>query len=289
MEINTKKCLICQRKNDTLHWHVDDETGDIWVWCQGKCQRGYSLRSYCWEAGIPLNEFLKGQFDFKESKPNEVTKIEFPHWYIPLSDPRAKPGVEYIQSRGLKLEGDMYYDTDRSGIVFPYYFGNTFVGAQTRFVVPRELKEGGVQKMDTIPGTRLGLLFGLWNQESFVTDIKYVAICEGYFNALSLQQAFNNIYGGVSVNPWKFICASGSGATKHHTETIKELKDKGIKTVLAPDSDEAGMKMLKKFNDADAITHYSITGESDVDWNDILEKEGHRKLAKIFMQNIHKI
>ena len=287
--INTKKCLICKRKNDTLHWHIDDTTSDIWCWCTGKCGRGYSLRSYCWEANIPLNEFLKGNFDFKESKPNEVTKIEFPQWYVTMSDPRAKLGVEYIQSRGLKLEGDMYYDIDRNGIVFPYYFGNTFVGAQTRFIEPRELKEGGVQKMDTIPGTRLGLIFGLWNQESFITDIKHVVVCEGYFNALSLQQAFNIIYGGIASNPWKFICASGSGATKHHTETIKELKDRGLKIVLAPDSDEAGINMLKKFNNAEALTHYSLTGDPNEDWNDLLKKEGHKRLAKIFLENIKKV
>ena len=72
MSVNTKKCLICQRKNDTLHWHIDAETGAIWVWCQGKCQRGYSLYEYCRQAGVSLKELLKGDFDFKESTPNEV-------------------------------------------------------------------------------------------------------------------------------------------------------------------------------------------------------------------------
>lgn len=288
--ISTKKCLICKRKNDTLHWHIDDDTGDIWVWCNGVCQRGYSLRSYCWEAGIPMNEFLKnGTFDFKEAKPNEVTKIEFPHWYVTLSDPRAKAGVEYIKARGLKLEGDMYYDTDKNGIIFPYYYGNTFVGAQTRFIVPRELKEGGVQKMDTIPGTRLGLVFYGWNQENFVTDIKGVIITEGAFDAISIQQALNQIYGGVPRNPWRVIACSGSGATKHHTETIKELKDKGYKIVIAPDSDEAGMKMLKKFHKAQAITHYAITGDSHRDWNDVLKDMGHEAFAKHFLSLIKKV
>ena len=289
-DISTKKCLICKRKNDTIFWHIDDTTGDIWCWCQGKCQRGYSLRSYCWEAGIPLNEFLKGKFDFKESKPNEVTKIEFPHWYVPLSDPRAKLGVEYIESRGLKLEGDMYYDTDRDGIVFPYYFGNTFVGAQTRFINPRELKEGGVQKMDTIPGTRLGLIFYGWNQENFITNVKGMVITEGAFNTIAIQQGLNQVYGGIATNPWRVVACSGSGATKHHTETIRELKERGIKTVIASDSDEAGTKMLKKFNEADAVTHYAMTGYPDVDWNEALLRFGnHEEFAKYFLGLIKKV
>ncbi len=286
--ISTKKCLICKRKNETLNWHIDD-TGDIWCWCCGPCNRGYSLRSYCWEAGVPLNEFLKGKFDFKESKPNEVTKIEFPQWYVTLSDPRAKSGVQYIESRGLKLEGDMYYDIDRDGIVFPYYFGNVFVGAQTRFINPRELKEGGIQKMDTIPGTRLGLVFYGWNQENFITDIKGMVITEGAFNAIAIQQALNQVYGGIARNPWRVSACSGSGATKHHTETIQELKEKGLKIVLAPDSDEAGMNMLKKFNDADAITHYTVTGEANKDWNDLLKAQGHEDFAKGFLNGIKKV
>lgn len=287
--ISTKKCLICKRRNNTLNWHLDKDTGDIWVWCCGKCQRGYSLRSYCWQAGVPLNEFLKGQFDFHEAKPNEVTKMEFPHWYVTLSDPRAKPGVEYIRSRGLKIEGDMYYDADKNGIVFPYYFGNTFVGAQTRFIEPRVLEDGDLQKMDTIPGTRLGLLFYGWNQENFVTDVKGLIITEGAFDAIAVQQALNQVYGGVSRNPWRAISCSGSGATQHHTETIKELKDRGLKVVLAPDSDEPGMNMLSKFSKAKAISHYALTGDGDKDWNDVLREMGHDAFAKHFLKSIKKV
>jgi hypothetical protein len=288
--ISTKKCLICKRRNNTLHWHLDQETGDIWVWCQGKCQRGYSLRSYCWEAGIPMNEFLKnGQFEFQEAKPNEVTKMDFPQWYVTLSDPRAKAGVEYIKSRGLKLEGDMYYDTDRKGIVFPYYFGNTFVGAQTRFIDPRPLEDGSFQKMDTIPGTRLGLIFYGWAQNEFVTDVKSMVVTEGAFNAIALQQALNQVYGGVSRNPWRVCACSGSGATKHHREQIKELKDRGIKTIIAFDSDEPGLKGLKKFVDFGSATHYSLTGETGVDWNDMLQRLGHDGLAKLFLSNMRKV
>ncbi len=289
--INTKKCLICKdgRRNDCLHWHKDPDTGEMWVWCQGKCQRGYSLRGYCFAAGISLSDFLKGDFDFKEAPPLEVQVMQWPARFIPISDPRAEPGVNYIRSRGLTLEGDMYYDLERHGIVFPYYFDNHFCGAQTRYIIPKIDNEGEPQKMDTLPGTRLGLLFGLWNQSRFVTNIKGIGICEGYFNALSLQQAFNFLYGGVANNPWKFICTSGAGITQHHKETIKELKNQGIKVVAALDNDEAGLKGLKKLNDAGAITHYALTQDTDLDWNDILKRDGHKKLAELFIKSIHKI
>lgn len=288
--ISTKKCLICKdgRRNDCLHWHVGDD-GGYWVWCQGKCQRAYSIRQYCHQAGIDMPTFLKGgDFTFKEAPPNELTPMEFPKRFIPLSDPRSAPGVEYIKSRGLSPQGDMYYDIEREGIVFPYYFENHFCGAQTRFIVPKVHPDGEIQKIDTVPGTRLGLLFGLWNQTRFVTNIKAVVVCEGYINALSLQQAFNLKYGGVSNNPWKFLCTSGAGISAHHKETLKELKDQNIKVIAALDTDDAGMKGLKKLKEAGAISHYALTGRTE-DWNDLLKEMTPNDLAEFFLSTVRKI
>jgi len=288
MSISTKKCLICKggRKNNCLHWHVDSETGNIWVWCQGKCQRGYSLYSYCHHAGISLNEFLKGDFDFQEARPNEVNKMEWPTDFITLSDPRAKEGVEYVRSRGLSLEGDMYYDLDRKGIVFPYYVSNTFVGAQTRLLVPFVDKDGELRKIDTMPGTRLGLVFYNWNQEPFITNIKGVIVTEGAFSGLSIQQALNTIYGGVSRSPWRVVAISGSGVSAHQKETLRELKEQGIKIIGATDSDEAGLKALSKMKEANCLTHYCLTMDTEKDWNDLLQEKGHEELGKWFLKNI---
>jgi hypothetical protein len=289
--INTKKCLICKdgQKNDCLHWHRDENTGDLWVYCVGVCQRGYSIHSYCYHAGIPLNEFLLQDFTFQEAQSNEVNKVEFPTWYVTLSDPRAKKGVQYVKSRGLKLEGDMYYDSDREGIVFPYYYDNTFVGAQTRFIEPRIWKDGTIQKIDTTPGTRTGLLFYGWNQMPFMANVKGVIITEGAFNAIAIQQSLNILYGSVATCPWRAIACSGSGATKHQTESIRELKENGFKIVVAPDSDEAGLKMLTKFSKAECITHYAFSGDSTKDWNDCLKEMGHEGFATWFLKQVKSV
>ena len=75
--ISTKHCLICKdgRKNQCLHWHIDPETSDIWVYCVGKCQRGYSIYQYANMSGLKLNEFLKGDFNFVETRPDIVNKM----------------------------------------------------------------------------------------------------------------------------------------------------------------------------------------------------------------------
>lgn len=282
--------MICKggRKNDCLHWHIDPDTQDIWVYCVGKCQRGYSLRSYCYHAGLDLAEFLKGDFEFKEAASNEVNVLEWPSRFIPLSDPRSMPGVEYVKSRGLTPQGDMYYDLERDGIVFPYYFENSFCGAQTRYIKPKVYENGDVQKMDTMPGTRLGNLVYGWNQSKFIGNVKGVIVTEGAFNCISINQALNMAYGGINSNPWRAVACSGAGATKHQKEIFKELKDQGLKVVIAPDFDEAGMHMLKKFKEGDSCTHYALT-ESEQDWNDLLKDMGHIKFAKFFLKCIKNV
>jgi hypothetical protein len=286
--IDTKKCLVCLKRNSTLHWHKDPDSGDMWVWCNGPCQRGYSLRSYCHHAGISLPEFLKGEFDFKEAANNELTAMNWPAKFIPLSDPRAHPAIDYIKSRGLSPEGDMYYDIEKNGVVFPYYWENYFVGAQIRFIVPRVHSDGEVQKIDTMLGTRLGLLFYSWNQARFIGNVKAVVICEGAFNSLSLQQAFNDKYGGVANNPWRFLATSGCNLTAHHKEALKNLKDQGLTVICAYDNDDAGLKGLKKAIDAECITHYSIPGCTE-DWNDLAKVMSHGELASYFFSRIQKI
>jgi hypothetical protein len=283
MKRDNRYCLICQPRNRTIYFH-ENEDGKIWMWCN-KCDRGYSLEQYCEIADIDMTEFLTGEFHMQEAKADEVTAMAWPHSFIPLSDPRAEKGVQYIKSRGLNIDGDMYYDINEEGIVFPYYVENHFCGAQVRFVEARVNEDGDVWKITTLPGTRLGLLFGMWNQGKLMPTIKGIVVCEGYFNALSLQQALNIKYGGISYNPWKFICTSGSGVSDHQAESLRTLKEKGYKVFGGFDTDEAGFKGLRKLIDANALTHFSSTGEVGVDWNDILKRDGHEALAKLFLSN----
>lgn len=284
---DNRYCLICRPKNRTLYWHKN-ENGTIWAFCN-KCDRGYSLDQYCSDAGITKEDFIQGKFFFEENKEREVNALSWPHSFIPLSDPRAVKGVEYIKSRGLKTDADMYYDLDNEGIVFPYYLDNQFCGAQIRFIEERIKDDGSSWKITTLPGTRLGLLFGLWNQTKLMPNIKALVICEGYFNAVSLQQAFNIKYGGISNNPWKFICTSGSGVTDHQAETLKELKDKGLKVVAAFDTDDAGFKGIKKLHEKQCLTHLSVTGIVSTDWNDYLKNNDFSKLAELFIKNFQSI
>lgn len=289
MKTNTKKCLICNdgKKNDVLHHHIDPDTSNIWMWCT-KCQRGYSLRQYCELANISLRDYLKQDFDFKEAAPNEVTRMEWPQHFIPLSDTRAKAGVDYLARRGLSPNGDMYYDMLDKGIVFPYYFDNIFCGAQVRFLDTKINKNGDQWKITTLPGTRLGLLVYAYNQNFIMSHVKAVIVTEGALNAQSIQQSLDTIYGGTYKNTFKVAACSGSGGSVHQLDVFKSLIEKGYKVICAPDNDEAGRKMLEKYIVSNALTHYAFT-DTEADFNDELQKLGKKEFAKYFIERIKSI
>lgn len=287
MVINTKKCLICRRKNDCLYAHKDSDTGEIWFWCQGKCKRGYSLYDYCFAAGISLKDFLSSNLSFEEARPMEVNAMGWPRSFHALSDEMSRPAIEYLKSRGLEYPGEMYYDSSKNGIVFPYYLSNTFVGAQIRFIEPRVDEEGNKWKITTLPGTRLGYLFWGWSQQPFATNVKYVVVAEGAINAASLQQALNKKYGNLLKNPYRCISTSGANVTKYHSERLNELIESGLKVISAFDNDEAGIKAFERMAKDGACTHYAFVEEDGKDWNDILRQD-NGDLASYFASRLRK-
>ncbi len=285
----SKKCLICKggKKNDCLYWHIDEKTGLPWVWCSGKCQRGYSLKQYCAIAGVDLDEFIKNGIQVVDSNSYEINAMKFPENFVTLGDSRAIEGVEYLNSRKISASNDLYYDIDREGIVFPYYYENVFVGAQVRFIREKKTEDGDAWKITTIPGTRLSLLFYGWNQSPLIPHIKGLIVTEGAFNAISIQQVLDSEHGGSFNNPWKAVAMSGSGVSDYQAQVMRELVESGYKVVAAPDYDEAGIKMLKKLAEKKAVTHFSMTYSSK-DWNDLLI-EDEQMLLNTFLSNISKI
>jgi hypothetical protein len=116
--------------------------------------------------------------------------------------------------------------------------------------------------------------------------IKGIIVTEGAFNAKCIEQALSKIYPSILANPWKCIAASGSGASKHQTDQIRELKESGLKIIIASDADSAGIKMFEKFVKAEAATHYAFTEDSNLDWNDISRTMSKEEFAKWFLGKV---
>lgn len=265
---NQRKCLICKRPRDTLYWHKDEMS--IWVYCSGICARIYSLYEYQTVANVHIKDIDLKSIEFEDALPSEVNTMEWPRNFHPITDSTSIDGMNYIKNvRKLSPTSNMFYCVDRKAIVLPYFFEHEFVGAQFRYVNKFIDSSGAERKIDTMPGTRLSLLFYNWDQNALMKNVKGVILTEGAFDAIAIQEASNKMYGSAFHNPWKVVATSGSNASAHKLETTKDLIKKGYKVVLAPDSDEAGVKMGSKFVDNYACTHLAYTGERGVDWNDM--------------------
>ena len=290
--LNTKQCLVCyeqtgKKRNETLYWHEDPDTKQLWCWCNRE-GRAYSIYEYCAKANISLRDFLKQDFHFTQTNYNELNKMDWPKNFVPLFSSEAKLGRDYLESRKIKPTDNMYYDTQRKGIVFPYYYDQAFCGAQIRFIEPWTDDDGNVRKIDTLPGSRLGLLVYNWNQTHILPSTKAFVITEGAFNALAIQQALHSIYGALEC-PYRCVSLSGSGASQHHQDLFREQISNGKKVILAADSDKAGLKMLKKMKEASAITHAAFTGDDQFDWNDVYKETDDKSFVRWFLGRIKSV
>ena len=285
--VNTKHCLVCKQARPVLYWH-EEESGDIWCWCCS-CGKSYSLWEYCKLSGISPKELGKSEFAFEKGTPGEVQRIGWPAHFYEITHPKATVGADFVKSRGIRLEGDMYYDADYNGIAFPLYFEGYFCGAQIRLIEPWKVKGSTKKiKMITIPGTKSSLLMYNWDQAPFNRPYRGIIITEGAFDCLAIEQSLNDQYGPFK-NPWKVMAMNGSACSDHHLKTIKGLKDAGMTVVLAADYDKAGFKMMAEYKKADAITHIATTEEHKVDWNDKLKELGSKEFARFFIKRIAKI
>ena len=109
---------------------------------------------------------------------------------------------------------------------------------------------------------------------------------EGAFNALSLQQALNSLYGGMANNPWRCWAFSGSGLGDHKIDLLKEQIAEGRKVIMAPDADAAGLKMLQKARDCECLTHYALPEDTDKDWNRLLVDLGNEGLGQYLLSRV---
>lgn len=283
----SKRCLTCNAKHDTIYYHRD-RFGVAWLYCN-KCSDSIDLEDYCIMHGIDLpteEEVAKIVQDDPDDR--ELSKMDWPRSFIPLWDSRAEDGVAYLRSRKIDPGDQLYYDMERNGIVFPYYYENYCVGAQVRFINPRE-KNGHAWKITTVQGTKLGKLFYNWNQAELPPNVKYLVITEGAFNAIALQQTFNRHYGSLTNNPYRFAAASGSSIGKHRAEVLRDEISRGKKIIIAADPDAAGIKMLEEAMHEECATHYTSVSEDGVDWNDLLIRGGDEELCGEFFKNLKRV
>lgn len=131
------------------------------------------------------------------------------------------PALEYIANRGLYLEDFPFYWSPRPGfnnrLIIPFYYQNRTVGYTCRKVTdnanPRYISE-----------QQAGYVFNLDRQTD---DRKYVIVCEGPFDAISIDG-----------------CALLGSEIKDSQDYLLKQLDKEI--ILVPDRDHEGPKTVNQ-------------------------------------------
>jgi len=283
---NLSYCPLCKRRRKTAYWNYDEEK-NIWMHCCA-CNATYTLAALTKRVGIKvamkyLDRIKNNIIQPSDTASDSLQRIAWPADYISINSTIAKEGQDYILSRGLSLEGQLYYDKEINGIVFPLYYQGVFCGAQTRLIVPWIKEDGKPQKMTTLEGTKKSLLFYNWDQNPFPRLYKGIIVTEGAFDTLAIEQALNALYGPIT-NPFKTIATMGSGVSEYQVSVLNGLKEAGYKVILAPDFDPAGFIMFDKSKKA--ITHVMTTDEKGKDWNMLLKEMGHVEFAKYILTKI---
>lgn len=152
---------------------------------------------------------------------------------VPLDDPQARPGVEYLAGRGvpaaLAMEYDVRYSTEQRAIAFPAMVGTRMVAWQYRFLKPRRYvnKQGKqvvmkAQSTENIPRDRV-LLF-----QDRITAGGDVVLCEGPVDALKAH-----FWGGN-------VAAMGKDVS--YGQILRILRSGAKRVFVAVDPDAAAKK-----------------------------------------------
>ena len=171
-----------------------------------------------------------------------------------------EPILYYIQSRGLSIDDYDFYWTPEEGfnnrIIIPYYYKGIIVGYTARRI------DNGKPKY--LAEQQPGYVFNLDAQNE---NRKYVVVCEGQFDAISI--------GAVSVN--------GSEINDAQQILINQLQRR---VIIVPDRDAAGVKLIGSALKYGWSVSFPDWDESIKDINDASKKYGKLSTLKMIIDSI---
>ncbi|NBP58109.1 hypothetical protein EBU71_16545 [bacterium] len=169
------------------------------------------------------------------------------------------PILAYIERRGLTVDDYDFYWTSEEGfnnrLIIPYFYKGTIVGYTARRVddgTPRYFA-------DQQPGY-------VFNLDAQNDHRKYVIVCEGQFDAISI--------GAVSVN--------GSEISESQKLLINQLQRT---IIVVPDRDQAGAKLIKCAIEYNWYVSFPEWDNDIKDINDAVKKYGKLKTLMTIIES----
>jgi hypothetical protein len=168
--------------------------------------------------------------------------------------------IEYVSRRNIDINKYNFYWTPEEAynlhrrIIVPFYYQGETIGYTSRAIVDGiKPKYWSSHPADTV--------FNIDNQK---TDSKFVIVCEGPFDAMSID--------GVAV--------SGAEISEQQAEVIDRLQRE---VIYVPDSDQAGRKTVERAIELGWTVSFPVWLETCKDINDAVVKYGKLFVLKAIL------
>jgi DNA primase len=156
--------------------------------------------------------------------------------------------IEYVHDRGFNPASENFYWTPLAGysdrVILPFYYRGRLTGYTARKVTAGKPKYLSEQSPHFV-----------FNADAQIPDQRYVFVCEGPFDALSI--------GGVALL-----------TNSIHEQQARIIRSLAEHVIVIPDQDEAGMQLIDKAVDHDFAVAFPNWGAGIKDINDAVAKYG---------------
>lgn len=165
--------------------------------------------------------------------------------HVELTDPRAQPGVEYLEKRGIPLavaiEYKLKYWISRRRVIFPVSDGDKFYGSQARAIYNTDpfwdeerkkmMKPLKIVTSDDLDRERL-IMFA-----DRLKGVEHAVVCEGPIDAMKAHLCGGN------------VATMGKAVTRQQLELIRNSGIRKVYLGLDPDAYREVQKVYRIFSD----------------------------------------
>lgn len=258
---NARSFIIeCPRCNKEKLYIRRSDGVFICFYCDGKERFSGSpeflLRELCPDYTFPeIKHRLYGDWkqNIKNFRKEEVnTDVEtfrevllptmaFPDDHVDLNDPKAKKGIEYLESRGIPLDiakkYNIRYAHNQHRVMFPIEHEGRLYGWQGRFIYNTEFTNDKNQLIKIPKSLTTGEKAKSLMFRDRLTGSEHAVICEGPIDAIKADLCGGN------------ICTMGKLVSQIQIDLIKSSTVSKIYLALDPDAIEEIQKLRKDFID----------------------------------------
>lgn len=213
---------------------------------------------------ISIRDFFDEDDDLPTYLPDELPEVEPDPGFRELTSNAGKPGLDYLQGRGLGLDllqkYEIKYYPARHAVVFPVRSRGKLLGWQTRYIGPIPYVDEETGELVSVPKAMTS--YGLQKDRTFMLidnlqESDHAILCEGPIDSYKADLCGGNINSlGKSVSSWQLQILRHSGIRKLYLAQDPDafMESARVLRELVTDIEIYDMRAPAEFEDIGAMT-----------------------------------